>query len=58
MGQHRRFPASFFIVLALLAIPSLLYGFVRAAERADECAAVTKAAGTNSQTAKAKFKCE
>lgn len=57
MGQNRRFPASFFIVLALLAIPTLLYAFVHAAERADECASVAKT-GTAQQTAKTKLKCE
>lgn len=56
MGQHRRFPASFFIVLALLAIPSLLYGFVRAAERADECAAIAKHGKTHATTTK--HRCE
>ena len=34
--QHRRFPGSFLLVAALLAIPSLLYGFVSAAEKADK----------------------
>lgn len=56
MGQHRRFPGSFLIVFALLAIPSVLYGFVSAAERADECEAAAK--DTNRAHEASKFKCE
>ena len=57
MGQHRRFPANFLLVIAILAIPSLLYGFVSAAERADECAAITKS-GIKTEQAKGQLKCE
>ena len=57
MGQHRRFPGSFLLVLAVLAIPSLLYGFVSVAANADECAAKLK--GPKNQThAQTKLKCE
>lgn len=57
MGQHRRFPANFLLLIAILAIPSLLYGFVSAAERADECAALAKSA-VKIEQAKGQLKCE
>lgn len=44
MGQHRRFPGSFLLIAAVLAIPSLLYSFVHAANAADECAALKASA--------------
>lgn len=55
MGRHRRFPASFLLVVAVLAIPSLLYGFMRSAEHADECAAISKEAPNHAKSA---LKCE
>lgn len=58
MGQHRRFPASFLLVIAVLAIPSVLYGFVSAAERADECAAGAIAKSNSPSQAKSSIKCE
>mgnify|MGYP001766791979 CR=1 FL=1 len=57
--QHRRFPGSFLLVVAVLAIPSLLYGFVSAAELADKCAEITKSGNTlPTDQAKANLKCE
>ncbi|WP_126448199.1 hypothetical protein [Sulfuricystis multivorans] len=59
--QHRRFPGSFLLIAAILAIPSLLYGFVSAAEKADKCAEIKSGATHTEQAkeqAKAKLKCE
>ena len=58
MGQHRRFPGGFLLVVAVLAIPSLLYGFVTAAERADECVAVAKAGNHAEHHKQTSLKCE
>lgn len=56
MGQHRRFPGSFLLVIAVLAIPSALYGLLTAAEHADECAAISRSI---TDTARTKgLKCE
>jgi hypothetical protein len=57
MGQHRRFPGSFLLVLAVLAVPSVLYGFVSAAANADDCAAKAKAPHSQ-EHAKTNLKCE
>jgi hypothetical protein len=43
MGQHRWFPGSFWIMAALLTIPSIFYAFVSAAENADECEEIVRA---------------
>lgn len=56
--QHRRFPGSFLLVAAVLAIPSLLYGFVSAAEKADKCAEIAKSGTPHTDQAKANLKCE
>lgn len=58
MGQHRRFPGSFLLVAAVLAIPSLLYAFVTAAENADKCAAIAKGDARHADHTKASLKCE
>ena len=58
MGQHRRFPGGFLLVVAVLAIPSLLYGFVAAAERADECVSVAKTGNQVDHHKKTNLKCE
>lgn len=42
MGQHRRFPGGFLVLAVVLALPTLLYGFVSAAEHADKCAEIVK----------------
>ena len=57
MGQHRRFPGGFLLVAAVLALPTLLYGFVSAAEKADKCAEIAKTAD-QAASAKSKLKCE
>lgn len=57
MGQHRRFPGSFLLVLAVLAVPSVLYGFVSAAANADDCAAKAKAPHSQAHV-KTNLKCE
>ncbi len=59
MGQHRRFPGSFLLIAAVLAIPSLLYSFVHAANAADECATL-KASAKDGQvvTTSQGLKCE
>jgi hypothetical protein len=56
--QHRRFPGSFLLVAAVLAIPSLLYGFVSAAEKADKCAEIAKSGSPQADQAKVNLKCE
>ncbi len=58
MGQHRRFPASFLIVLALLAIPSVLFGLVNAAENADHCAAAAQGQEQPAAVTAKGLKCE
>ena len=57
MGQHRRFPGGFLLVEAVLALPTLLYGFLSAAEKADKCAEIAKTAD-HAASAKSKLKCE
>ncbi|MBZ0095999.1 MAG: hypothetical protein K8H75_11625 [Sulfuricella sp.] len=57
MGQSRRIPGSFFLVLAILAVPSMLYGLVNAAEKADECAVIAKSASAQDKAYKT-LKCE
>lgn len=57
MGQHRRFPGGFLLVAAVLALPTLLYGLVSAAEKADKCAEIAKAAD-QAASVKSKLKCE
>jgi hypothetical protein len=42
MGQHRRFPGSFLLIIAVLAIPSALWAIVSVAENADACASMSK----------------
>lgn len=42
MGQDRRIPGAVIVLLAVLAIPSVIVGLVHAAERADECIAISK----------------
>lgn len=55
----KRFPASFFVVVAIVAIPTLLYQFVSAAERADACAIRAMAAKVSGHQATDKeLKCE
>lgn len=56
--QHRRFPGSFLLVAAVLAIPSLLYGFMSAAEKADKCAEIAKSVTPHADKAKVNLKCE
>lgn len=57
MGQHSRFPGGFLLVAALLALPTLLYGFVTSAEKADKCAEFVKT-GDRATIAKSELKCE
>lgn len=57
MGQHRRFPGGFLLVAALLALPTLLYGLVSAAEKADKCAEIAKSA-EQAANSKSNLKCE
>lgn len=42
MGQHRRFPGAVIVLIAVLAIPSLIVGLVNAAGRADMCTAIAQ----------------
>ena len=60
MGQHRRFPASFLLVAAILAVPSMLVGIVHAAANADTCAAISKMAPSEAMAEQLKrgIKCE
>lgn len=58
MGQHRRFPGGFLLIAAVLIIPSVLYGFVSAAESADECATVIKEGRQSEYTKNTGKKCE
>ena len=44
-------------VAALLALPTLLYGFVSAAEKADKCAEIAKSA-EQAASSKSNLKCE
>lgn len=59
MGQQR-FPASFLLIAAILAIPSMLIGIVHAANNADTCAAIIKMAPSESiaEQLKRGIKCE
>ena len=45
------------MVAALLALPTLLYGFVSAAEKADKCAEIAKSA-EHAPSSKSNLKCE
>lgn len=56
MGQHRRFPGGFLLVAAVLALPTILYGLVNAAEKADKCAEIVKS--SDNAATKGNLKCE
>lgn len=56
MGQHRRFPGGFLLVAAVLALPTVLYGLVSAAEKADKCAEIAKS--SDPAKSKSNLKCE
>lgn len=57
--QHQRFPGSFLLIAALLSIPTILYGFVRAAEHADHCMEVSMQTKADTTTpTKDTVKCE
>ena len=52
---NKRFPASFFVVAAIVVIPTILYQLVQAAENADSCelrAIASKVTGAKPQLAK------
>lgn len=48
---HRKFPLSFILLAAILAIPTILYSFVRMAEMADECHSIKMSPATAAQRA-------
>jgi hypothetical protein len=52
MGQHRRFPASFLLIALILVIPTIFFGLLRAAERADQCDAQAKIPAISATTPK------
>jgi predicted LPLAT superfamily acyltransferase len=56
MGQHRRFPASFLLIAAILAIPAIVLSFLRAAEHADLCEA--RAKGQTTAQVSTKLQCK
>lgn len=58
MGQHQRFPGGFLIVIAVLVIPSALYGLVNTAEKSDECAVVIKKGMNEEHAKRTGLKCE
>lgn len=58
MAHHRRFPGGFLVLIAVLTVPSVLYGLVSAAENADKCESVTKHPKLAEQLKQQGLKCE